>query len=78
MFVFLKTRRDKKTKNVTLRDLAQEEDVGAFRIDRDGAVKLMANEILGVPTHVRVGHKNGDVYDNRRCNLFIIDSDKVT
>lgn len=73
MFVFLKTRRDKKTKNVTLRDLAQEEDVGAFRIDSDGAVKLMANEILGVPTHVRVGHKNGDVYDNRRCNLFIID-----
>ena len=53
--------------------VAESEDIGAFRIDRDGAVKLMANEILGVPTHIQVGHKNGNVYDNRRCNLFIID-----
>jgi len=60
-------------KTESLKDIADAEDIGAFRIDRDGAVKLMANEILGVPTHVRVGHKNGDVYDNRRCNLFIID-----
>ncbi len=57
----------------SLKDIATEENVGAFRIDRDGAVKLMANEILGVPTHVQVGHKNGNPYDNRRCNLFIID-----
>ena len=60
-------------KTESLKDIAEDENVGAFRIDRDGAVKLMANEILGVPTHVQVGHKNGNPYDNRRCNLFIID-----
>ena len=58
-----------KTEKVT----AESEDIGPYRIDEDGAVKLMANEILGVPTHVQVGHKNGNPYDNRRCNLFIID-----
>ncbi len=63
----------KKVRDVTIRQLANEENVGAFRIDRDGAVKLMANEILGVQTHIQVGHKNGDVFDNRRCNLYIID-----
>ena len=66
----------KKDKNVTLKELAQAEDVGAFRIDRDGAIKLMANEILGVPTHVQVGHKNGNPFDNRRCNLYIIDPER--
>ena len=60
----------------SLKDIAEAEDIGAFRIDRDGAVKLMANEILGVPTYVKVGHKNGNLYDNRKCNLYIIDSDK--
>ncbi len=69
-------RRKKKIKNVTLKELAQAEDVGAFRIDRDGAIKLMANEILGVPTHVQVGHKNGNPFDNRRCNLYIIDPER--
>ena len=63
-------------KTESLKDIADAEDIGAFRIDRDGAVKLMANEILGVPTHVKVGHKNGNAFDNRRCNLFIIDPDK--
>ena len=64
---------DKRGQAESLKDIAEDENVGAFRIDRDGAVKLMANEILGVPTHVQVGHKNGNPYDNRRCNLFIID-----
>jgi len=59
----------------SLKDIAEEENVEAFRIDRDGAVKLMANEILGVPTYVKVGHKNGNPFDNRRCNLFIIDQE---
>ncbi len=63
----------KKAKRTSLKEIADSEDIGAFRINRDGAVKLMANEILGVPTHVQVGHKNGNVYDNRRCNLYIID-----
>ena len=63
-------------KTESLKDIAEDENVGAFRIDRDGAVKLMANEILGVPTYVKVGHKNGNPYDNRKCNLFIIDPDK--
>lgn len=63
-------------KTESLKDIAEAEDIGAFRIDHDGAVKLMANEILGVPTYVKVGHKNGNPYDNRRCNLFIIDTDK--
>ncbi len=58
-----------KTKKV----FAESEEVGPFRIDEDGAVKLMANEILGVPTYVKVGHKNSNPFDNRRCNLFIID-----
>ncbi|MBA7615652.1 hypothetical protein ES703_22937 [subsurface metagenome] len=61
---------------VHIQQLAQEEDVGPFRIDRDGAVKLMANEILGLPTHIKVGHINGDVFDNRRCNLYIIDPER--
>lgn len=69
-------KKKKKDKNVTLKELAQAEDVGAFRIDRDGAIKLMANEILGVPTHVQVGHKNGNPFDNRRCNLYIIDPER--
>ena len=69
-------KKKKKTRNVTLQQLAKEEEVGAFRIDKDGAVKLMANEILGVPTHVQIGHKNGNPYDNRRCNLYIIDPEK--
>lgn len=65
---------NKKAKS--LKDIADAEDIGVFRIDRNGAVKLMANEILGLPTHIKVGHKNGNVYDNRRCNLYIIDPDK--
>ena len=65
---------NKKTKS--LKDIAEAEEIGAFRIDEDGAVKLMANEILGVPTYVKVGHKNGNPFDNRRCNLYIIDPDK--
>jgi len=69
-------KKKKKDKNVTLKELAQAEDVGVFRIDRDGAIKLMANEILGVPTHVQVGHKNGNPFDNRRCNLYIIDPER--
>jgi len=69
-------KKKKKDKNVTLKELAQAEDIGAFRIDRDGAIKLMANEILGVPTHVQVGHKNGNPFDNRRCNLYIIDPER--
>ena len=69
-------KKKKKDKNVTLKELAQAEDVGAFRIDRDGAIKLMANEILGVSTHVQVGHKNGNPFDNRRCNLYIIDPER--
>jgi len=69
-------RRKKKIKDITLADLAKEENVGAFRIDRDGAIKLMANEILGVPTHVKVGHKNGNPFDNRKCNLYIIDPER--
>lgn len=63
-------------KRKRLRDIANEENVEAFRIDSDGAVKLMANEILGVPTYVKVGHKNGNKLDNRRCNLFIIDPER--
>lgn len=66
----------KKVKRTSLKEIADSEDIGAFRIDRDGAVKLMANEILGVPTHIQVGHKNGNVYDNRRCNLYIIDEER--
>ena len=66
----------KKVKRTSLKEIADSEDIGAFRIDRDGAVKLMANEILGVPTHIKVGHKNGNVYDNRRCNLYIIDEER--
>lgn len=69
-------KKKKKDKNVTLKQLAKAEDVGAFRIDRDGAIKLMANEILGVPTHVQVGHKNGNPFDNRKCNLYIIDPER--
>ena len=68
--------RKKKVKRTSLKEIADSEDIGAFRIDRDGAVKLMANEILGVPTHVQVGHKNGNIYDNRRCNLYIIDEER--
>jgi len=64
---------DKRGQAESLKDIAEEENVGAFRIDRDGAVKLMANEILGVPTNVKVGHINGNPFDNRRCNLYIID-----
>ena len=63
-------------KDVTLPQLAQEEGVEAFRINIDDAVKLMANEILGTPTCIQVGHKNGDVLDNRRCNLYIIDPER--
>lgn len=70
------SKKKKKTRNVTLQQLAKEEGVGAFRIDKDGAVKLMANEILGVPTHVQIGHKNGNILDNRRCNLYVIDPEK--
>ena len=66
----------KKVKRTSLKEIADSEDIGAFRINRDGAVKLMANEILGVPTHIQVGHKNGNVYDNRRCNLYIIDEER--
>ncbi len=60
-------------KTESLKDIVEDENVGAFRIDRDGAVKLMANEILGVPTYVKVGYKNGNPFDNRKCNLYIID-----
>ena len=66
----------KKVKRTSLKEIADSDDIGAFRIDRDGAVKLMANEILGVPTHIKVGHKNGNIYDNRRCNLYIIDEER--
>jgi len=66
-------RRKKKIKNVTLKELAEQENVDIFRVDRDGAVKLLANEILGVPTYVKIGHKNGNPFDNRKCNLYIID-----
>lgn len=69
-------RRKKKIKNVTLKELAEQENVDIFRVDRDGAVKLMANEILGVPTYVKIGHKNGNPFDNRRCNLYIIDPER--
>ena len=65
--------RRKKIKNVTLKELAEQENVDIFRVDRDGAVKLLANEILGVPTYVKIGHKNGNPFDNRKCNLYIID-----
>ena len=65
--------RRKKIKNVTLKELAEQENVDIFRVDKDGAVKLMANEILGVPTYVKIGHKNGNPFDNRKCNLYIID-----
>ncbi len=70
------SKKKKKTRNVTLQQLAKEEGVGAFRIDKDGAVKLMANEILGVPTYVKIGHKNGNPFDNRKCNLYIIDPER--
>ncbi len=69
-------RRKKKIKNVTLKELAEQENVDIFRVDRDGAVKLLANEILGVPTYVKIGHKNGNPFDNRRCNLYIIDPER--
>lgn len=74
-------RKDKKVRNdpsidTTLPEICAEEDVDILRIDHDGAVKLMANEILGLPTHVLVGHKNGNPYDNRRCNLYIIDPER--
>ena len=65
-----------KENTITLRELAKVECVGAFRIDRDDAVKFMANEILGVTTYIQVGHKNGDTLDNRRCNLYIIDPER--
>lgn len=65
---------NKKTKS--LKDIADAEDIGVFRIDREGAVKLMANEILGQPTHVQIGHKNGNPFDNRKCNLYIIDPER--
>ena len=60
-------------KTESLKDIVEDENAGAFIIDRDGAVKLMANEILGVPTYVKVGYKNGNPFDNRKCNLYIID-----
>lgn len=69
-------RRRKKIKNVTLKELAEQENVDIFRVDRDGAVKLLANEILGVPTYVKIGHKNGNPFDNRKCNLYIIDPER--
>ncbi len=69
-------RRKKKIKNVTLKELAEQENVDIFRVDRDGAVKLLANEILGVPTYVKIGHKNGNPFDNRKCNLYIIDPER--
>ncbi len=69
-------RRKKKIKNVTLKELAEQENVDIFRVDRDGAVKLLANEIVGVPTYVKIGHKNGNPFDNRRCNLYIIDPER--
>jgi len=69
-------RRKKKIKNVTLKELAEQENVDIFRVDRDGAIKLMANEILGVPTYVKIGHKNGNPFDNRKCNLYIIDPER--
>ena len=68
--------RRKKIKNVTLKELAEQENVDIFRVDKDGAVKLMANEILGVPTYVKIGHKNGNPFDNRKCNLYIIDPER--
>ena len=68
--------RRKKIKNVTLKELAEQENVDIFRVDRDGAVKLLANEILGVPTYVKIGHKNGNPFDNRKCNLYIIDPER--
>jgi len=61
---------------VTLKELAEQENVDIFRVDRDGAVKLLANEILGVPTYVKIGHKNGNPFDNRKCNLYIIDPER--
>ncbi len=69
-------RRKKKIKNVTLKELSEQETVYIFRVDRDGAVKLLANEILGVPTYVKIGHKNGNPFDNRKCNLYIIDPER--
>jgi len=69
-------RRKKKIKNVTLKELAEQENVDIFRVDRDGAVKLLANEILGVPTYVKIGHKNGNPFDDRKCNLYIIDPER--
>lgn len=69
-------RRKKKIKNVTLKELAEQENVDILRVDRDGAVKLLANEILGVPTYVKIGHKNGNPFDNRKCNLYIIDPER--
>lgn len=67
---------EKKPRNLTLQELAREQDVDILRVDMDGAIKLLANEILGVPTHVQVGHKNGNPFDNRRCNLYIIDPER--
>lgn len=52
---------------------AESEEVGPFRIDENGKVRLMAHDVLRVPSYVKIGHKNGNTYDNRRSNLFIID-----
>ncbi len=68
--------RRKKIKNVTLKELAEQENVDIIRVDRDAAVKLLANEILGDPTYVKIGHKNGNPFDNRKCNLYIIDPER--
>jgi len=63
----------KKVVKKTLPEAANDQEAEIVRVDNDGEVKIMANEILGVPTFIKIGHKNGDIYDNRRCNLYIID-----
>ncbi len=65
-----------KTRIVYLKAKSENIDAGPFRIDENGKFRLMCHDILNVPSHIKVGHKNGDVYDNRRCNLYIIDPDK--
>ncbi|MCH7558494.1 MAG: hypothetical protein IIB56_13695 [Planctomycetes bacterium] len=51
-------------------------DVGPFRIDENGKVRLMCHDVLRVPSYIKVGHKNGNPFDNRKCNLYIIDPER--
>jgi len=68
----------KSRKREFLKSVAQAEKNGLhpFRVDTYGIVRHMANEILGVPDHIKIGHKNGNPLDNRKCNLFIIDPER--